>query len=324
MSVWVLIILSGLMTALLAALERAYFWLPVSELKRNFSHDQPIYRQIYSVAKFGAWAQNFFRFLVLLFALSTVILLGRELRFSHALFAALLIWLYLRTYGARSHPFAENIAGNLSPYLAKFFLKLEKPVHFTLKLLRLDKKSPYTEIYAREDLVKFLEKQRKAPNNRIEEVDLSFLIHSLSGQERYIKDFMTKRRAIVFVTPKDPIGPILLSELHKSGHSCFPVKGNSENNIVGMLSVERLEGFKEGGKVADAMTPDVFYVHEDKTLAHVMQAFTKTGRYVFMVVNNKAEITGLISVNDALEELVGETVYAEFEQYADKSAVSEL
>lgn len=324
MSVWVLTIFCLGMTVLLAALERAYFWLPVSELKRNFSHDQPIYRQIYAVAKFGGWARAIFKFLTLFFAISAVILLGRELRFSHALFAALLIALYLRTYGARSHPFGENMAGSLSPYLAKFFLKLEKPAHTVMKLLKLDRKNPYTEIYSKEDLIAFLDRQRKAPNNRIEEADLAYLVHGLSGQDRLVKDFMTKRKDVHFVTPKDSIGPILLSELHRTGHSCFPVKGNSDNEVLGMLNLEQLEGFKEGGKVADAMSSGVYYVNENKTLSHVMQAFTKTGRYVFLVVNNEAKITGLISVSDALEELVGESIYSEFEEYAEKSAVADL
>jgi CBS domain containing-hemolysin-like protein len=68
----------------------------------------------------------------------------------------------------------------------------------------------------------------------------------------------------------------------------------------------------------------VFYVHQDKPLDHVLQAFLRTKHHLFLVVNEFEEVTGVISIEDVLETIIGRKIVDEFDQYEDLRAVAKL
>jgi CBS domain containing-hemolysin-like protein len=183
-------------------------------------------------------------------------------------------------------------------------------------------KTHTTAIYEKEDLKEFISHQRRARNNRIPEKELANVLQVLDFGDRKIKDLMVPREDVHFVTPKEPIGPILISELHKTGHTCFPVKGNGENQIVGMLHLQDLIAHTTGGTVADAMNKMVVYVNESEEPTQVLQAFEKSSQKVFLAVNNEEEITGLISVEDVLNNLFGDSLRTAFDSFEDVRAVA--
>src|SRR3990167_8528946 len=135
---------------------------------------------------------------------------------------------------------------------------------------------------------------------------------------------MTPRRAARIVSVKDSIGPVLMGELHDSGFSRFPVYQDKEDHIVGTLYIHDLVAVKTGGEVRNFMDKKVYYVHDQQTLNHVLQAFLKTKHHLFIVVNNFEDFVGVITIEDVLEQILGQPIIDEFDKYDDLREVAKL
>ena len=148
---------------------------------------------------------------------------------------------------------------------------------------------------------------------------------ALRYQDILVRDIMTPRSVLTTVEEGDTIGPLLLDRLHKSGHSRFPVIREDLDHVVGILYMHELVPLNpKAKKVSDAMSRKVFYVHQDKALDHVLQAFLRTKHHLFMVVNEFEEVMGVVSIEDVLETIIGRKIVDEFDQYEDLRAVAKL
>jgi CBS domain containing-hemolysin-like protein len=322
MSALLALLISGGMTLLLQTLAQTYFYLHPKELNRRAENGKQTFKNIQRVSRFGATAKVFLGALQFIFAAATVIIICR--RFD-PLWA--LVWLAgfagLLSYAKSKKPgFATNLAARLAPALAKLLHYIEPLEHLVSHLTPAKRKSVKTDIYDKDDLKELIRRQRNAVNNRIEQSELESALRALDFESKKIKDTMVPRGKVHFVGHKEPIGPILISELHKTGFTCFPVKGNSKDEVLGMLDIHNLVEHAEGGAVTEAMDPHVLYVHEDQKLDSVLHAFAKTGACVFLVINSQEKIVGLVTLHDVLEQILGRSIDTSFEEYNDPRAVA--
>lgn len=180
----------------------------------------------------------------------------------------------------------------------------------------------HTGLYEREDLLALLEQQKGQADSRLSNDDLNLLTHALTYGQKDVAAILTPRRVVRAVTATDDIGPIMMGELHDSGHSRFPVYGETEEQIVGTLYLRDLVHARKGGHVKDIMKKEVFYVHEDFKLDQVLHAFITTKHHLFIVVNSFEEYVGIVTIEDVLEQVIGRKIVDEFDQYEDMRAVA--
>lgn len=145
--------------------------------------------------------------------------------------------------------------------------------------------------------------------------ELRIIRHSLAFGEKSVHDIMTPRSVIVLARENDTLSPVLLDELHKSGHSRFPVLATDADHAVGILYTKDLHDLKRSLRVGDLMHTPVHYVNENRELDHVLQAFIRTKQHLFLVVNEFAEITGLVTIEDVVEQILGKPIIDEFDRY---------
>jgi CBS domain containing-hemolysin-like protein len=149
--------------------------------------------------------------------------------------------------------------------------------------------------------------------------------HSLSFGQKTIYEIMIPRKVVTMVASTDLMGPVLMDELHKSGHSRFPVYDSDDSNtIVGTLYLKSLVGEKQSGPVKKLMSNKVFFVHEELDLMHALDAFIKTKHHLFVVVNNFEEFVGIITIEDVLEQVLGRQIVDEFDNYDNLREVAAL
>ncbi len=180
----------------------------------------------------------------------------------------------------------------------------------------------HSGIYEREDLIELLEDQKHQSGSRISDDELDLAVHALSFGDRAVEDVMVARKAVKMVAESDVIGPILMGELHASGHSRFPVYSGKKDNITGTLYLSDLIEAKHGGLVKDVMHPKVYFVHEDHALYQVLHAFLRTKHHLFVVVNSFEEFAGIITIEDVIEQVIGHPIAYEFDRYDDMRAVA--
>lgn len=153
--------------------------------------------------------------------------------------------------------------------------------------------------------------------------EIRILKHAINFGYRTVHDVMTPKSVIESVKAHDVISPILLDELHKSGHSRFPVYSTEDDSAVGVLYIKDLLDVKANKQVSQLMHSPVHYVNEDRELDHVLQAFIKTKQHMFMVVNEFAEVTGLVTIEDVIEQILGKPIIDEFDKYDSMRDVAE-
>lgn len=149
-------------------------------------------------------------------------------------------------------------------------------------------------------------------------------IAGLHFDEKTIRDVMTPKAMIETAKSEDIIGPFVLDELHKTGHSRFPVVEGDIDHVVGILYLHDLVELNHDNQtVRQAMQTPVHYIHEKQSLEHALHGFLRTRRHLFIVVNDYRETVGVVSLEDVLEALIGKRIVDEFDRFDDLRAVAE-
>jgi len=147
----------------------------------------------------------------------------------------------------------------------------------------------------------------------------SLLIHGLQFSGRTVSEVMTPRLRIKSIDVKEMLGPLVLDDLHKTGHSRFPVVDKDIDHIVGMLYVYDLLSLnvKQSTTAEKAMDPHVYYIRQDQTLQQALMAFLRAHHHLFIVVNEEQETVGILSLEDTIESLIGHKIIDEFDSHTD-------
>lgn len=151
------------------------------------------------------------------------------------------------------------------------------------------------------------------------------ITRSLQFDTRRVDEIMTPSSVIEGVEVDEVMGPLTLDDLHKTGHSRFPVIEKDMDHVVGMLYVHDLltvDTKKATTTARQAMDPRVYYIRNDHTLQQALAAFLKTRHHLFIVINEYRETVGLLSLEDVIEALLGRKIVDEFDKHDDLRAVA--
>ena len=151
------------------------------------------------------------------------------------------------------------------------------------------------------------------------------IVNGLKFDTMMVESIMTPKSMIDAVSKDEMLGPLVLDDLHKTGHSRFPVIDGDIDHVVGMLYVQDLLSLenKRSQKASTIMEKNVFYIREDQTLDRALAAFLRTHHHLFVVVNEFRETVGLISLEDVTEALLGRKIIDEFDAYENLRKVAE-
>ena len=120
---------------------------------------------------------------------------------------------------------------------------------------------------------------------------------------------MVAKKDMVFVHDKDFLGPLMLDKLYKSGFTHFPVVDNKEH-VVGVIHTEALNALeiKKTDRASKYMQKETLYLHENDSLPFMIEEIGRTSSFYFLVLNDKDELAGFLTVEMLLRYLLGENV----------------
>ena len=101
----------------------------------------------------------------------------------------------------------------------------------------------------------------------------------------------------------------IIKKIIDSGHSRYPVLGNERNEVVGiLLAKDILPKLFKGSMDFDIseMLRDSNVVPETKKIDTLLEEFKEDKSHLAVVIDEYGAICGLITIEDILEELVGE------------------
>jgi CBS domain containing-hemolysin-like protein len=107
----------------------------------------------------------------------------------------------------------------------------------------------------------------------------------------------------------------------EAGHSRIPVYDKSRDDIVGILYskdllAELIKPDDEQAQLAALIRPPVF-VPETKPVSDLLEEFQKSRNHMAIVLNEFGGVAGLVTIEDVLEEIVGEIVDEHDEAFVD-------
>lgn len=215
------------------------------------------------------------------------------------------------------HRVAQTFYEACEPYLMRFVQASGGVVRFIR--FQSDDERPL-RVDSKEELVMLIESSGGvlAPHERRR------LVSGLAFGDKKVAEVMTPRSVVDVVAADELLGPLILDDLYKTGHSRMPVIEGDIDHVVGILYIQNLltASAKKTLTAAQAMESNVFYIHEDQTIQHAMNAFLKTHHHLFIVVNEYRETVGVISLEDVIEELLGQEIIDEFDFHDDLRKVA--
>ena len=149
------------------------------------------------------------------------------------------------------------------------------------------------------------------------------VLGALKISELSVADAMVPRDHIATVDVKETVGPVLLDKLHKAGHHAFLAVKKDLDDVKGWLYMaDATSGHPDIKLVKDAVRPTVHYLLQTDSLEAVLSASLQSGRQMFIVVENNGNITGLITLGDALTKLLGSAPPSHIHLSTDPTKVS--
>ena len=142
----------------------------------------------------------------------------------------------------------------------------------------------------------------------------------LSLDKRTVKEVMTPR-TVVFSLSEHLSLEDAATKSKRWEHSRFPVYDKNVEDIVGIVLTKDLFMALSHGERAKRLTEimrPVHFVAETARLNNVLMEFMGATEHLFVVLDEYGGLSGVVSLEDILEEILGREIVDESDQVADK------
>ena len=158
-----------------------------------------------------------------------------------------------------------------------------------------------------EDREQLMQLLHSAHERKLLDADaLSITEGALAASEVSVHDVMVPRAMIEFIDIDAPLEEVI-AQVNRTAHSRFPVIDDSRDNVVGILLAKdqlRVRADRPF-KLRDWLHPAVF-IPESKRLNVLLREFRVSRNHMAIVIDEYAGVSGLITIEDVLEQIVGE------------------
>lgn len=173
-----------------------------------------------------------------------------------------------------------------------------------LRLCGIDPKDNAEEV-SEEEIIMMLDEGEEAGSIESGEKELIKNVFSLN--DTTAEDVMVHRSQVAFLK-RDDARTTLLNEIGESGYSRFPVYGENIDDIVGILYAKTYLTAQSRGErceMKDFLMPPRF-VHASTHINRILLDMQREHAHMAVVVDDYGGVIGIITLEDILEELVGE------------------
>jgi CBS domain containing-hemolysin-like protein len=175
----------------------------------------------------------------------------------------------------------------------------------TVRLLGLRRTGEIASVYTVDELRQIIDVSHKSGTIEPDEQRLLHRVFEFSDAE--VREVMMPRTRVVGLelsAPRDEVVAIMLENMY----SRYPVYRKSIEDIVGVVHSKDLLGRLVAGEafdLASIMMPPVF-VPEGKKVSRLLKQMQRTRNQMAFVVDEYGGLSGLVTTEDLIEELVGE------------------
>jgi len=178
-----------------------------------------------------------------------------------------------------------------------------------LRLLRIPPASP-EEAYSQEELRLLLASSRRS--GALKDTEAELMEHVFSFGDKRAKDVMVPRVDMVYLSTTWSMEENL-RVAEQYGFTRFPLCEGDPDKVIGIVHVKDLYRARQHGiDSLKHIARDCLIVPESKPIDELLREFQKQKMHMAIVVDEYGGTSGLVTIEDVIEEIVGE-IYDEFE-----------
>lgn len=175
---------------------------------------------------------------------------------------------------------------------------------------------------SREDLME--EVHRANSNNLLPGETAGMLQGVLEFSALQVRDIMVPRSQITFIDYEDSFQQIL-ARITESGHSRYPVFDEDRDDLIGILLAKdllRYFGRQHEFAIDDIIRPALI-VPESQRLNRLLAEFRDTRNHMAVVIDEYSGVSGLVTFEDVVEQIVGEIDDEHDDQEAEENYITQ-
>ena len=161
------------------------------------------------------------------------------------------------------------------------------------------------EPWSREEIQELIQQ----PEIQLDPEEKSMLTGVLEVSETQVRDVMVPRSQMVVIDVEQSLEE-MLEVIVESGHSRFPVIGEDRDEVLGVLLAKDLLRYLGDVNVEDVpvrrLLRTASVIPESKRLNALLKEFRDSHNHMAIVVDEYGGVAGLLTIEDVLEEIVGE------------------
>jgi CBS domain containing-hemolysin-like protein len=184
---------------------------------------------------------------------------------------------------------------------------LNGAANWTVRRLGIEPKEELTAVRSLEELELLI--RSSGEEGSIEPDAFSLLSRTLRFRDKTAADALVPRTTVTAVAPDDDISELVRVAL-ATGYSRFPVCRNRDlDDLVGVVHVKdvyRLAPDDRRNTAVSSIMAEPFVVPETKDLAALLVELRELGSHLAVVVDEYGGTAGVITLEDVVEEIVGE------------------
>ncbi len=159
----------------------------------------------------------------------------------------------------------------------------------------------------RQELIEVLRQAQKS--DLIDNNALTMMENVVQVDDIQVRDIMVPRSQMIVIDESSDYEN-MLPVVTNSGHSRFPVIGDNRDEIIGILLAKDLLRYADSSEHDDFELRDILrspvFVPESKRIDDLLRDFRASRNHMALVVDEYSGIAGLITIEDVLEQIVGE------------------
>lgn len=180
--------------------------------------------------------------------------------------------------------------------------------------------TPKAELEDRQDLRDVL--QTAHARDILDDESYSIIAGTMSFSDKSADDIQISRSKMDLINIDWPIEEIIEFVID-TAHSRFPVYEGERDNIIGLLLAKDLLHIITNNDIdIKRLLRPAHFVPETKRLNQLLKEFKETRSHLALVIDEYGSITGLVTMEDILEEIVGD-IEDEYDEEAEQTIFPE-
>ncbi|TEB14209.1 Magnesium and cobalt efflux protein CorC [Pelotomaculum sp. FP] len=211
---------------------------------------------------------------------------------------------------------AENITLWLAGLMRMFFYPFYPGIvvfngtaNRILRLLGIQPASEHEESHSEEELQMLVSESYKG--GHLDKNEWRLLQNVFEFERRVAREVMLPRPEVVFLDKRKPLEENL-EIARKTEHTRFPLIDGDSDHVVGLVHIKDLFKLPAGSSI-DQVERNIMMVPEGLPLDRMLREFQQNHQHMALVVDEYGGTSGIITMENVLEELVGE-IQDEFDQ----------